>query len=165
MTEHAGPVVVAYDGSPESHAAIKAAATLFAGRELVVVSVWEPGLAMAGLEWNPDTTGVAYPMRSPEEIAMVDRIESEHATSTADAGVALARELGATARGMPVPDTLRVADAVHQVAEQEDAAVVVVGSRGLGRIKSSLLGSTSQRLLHDSKRPVLVVRSHEERHS
>jgi nucleotide-binding universal stress UspA family protein len=34
-----------------------------------------------------------------------------------------------------------------------------VGSRGLGAVKARLLGSTTRRLLHESHRPVLVVRN------
>ena len=41
------PVVVGFDGSDESEAAMREAAALFRDRTLVVVSVWEPGLAMA----------------------------------------------------------------------------------------------------------------------
>jgi nucleotide-binding universal stress UspA family protein len=37
----------------------------------------------------------------------------------------------------------------------------VVGSRGLGGIKARVLGSTSRKLLHDTHRPVLVVRTPE----
>jgi nucleotide-binding universal stress UspA family protein len=44
------PVVVAYDGSPPSEAALHAAVQLFGGREFLVVSVWEPGLADATAE-------------------------------------------------------------------------------------------------------------------
>jgi nucleotide-binding universal stress UspA family protein len=44
------PVVVAYDGSPPSQAALRAAVQLFGEREFLVVSVWEPGLADATAE-------------------------------------------------------------------------------------------------------------------
>jgi nucleotide-binding universal stress UspA family protein len=76
-------------------------------------------------------------------------------------GARLARGLGATADALPVPDEANVADTVVQIAEQRDACAVVVGSRGLGGFKRHLLGSTSQRLLRDAQRPVLVVRASE----
>jgi Universal stress protein family len=47
MTGDERPVLVAYDGSAESRAAVRSAVTLFPGRRLIVVTVWEPGLAMA----------------------------------------------------------------------------------------------------------------------
>ena len=50
---------------------------------------------------------------------------------------------------------------LHDFAEERDAAMIVVGSRGLGAIKARVLGSTSRKLLHDTHRPVLVVRTPE----
>jgi nucleotide-binding universal stress UspA family protein len=152
------PVIVAYDGSPESSAAVATAAELFRDRPLVVVSVWEPGLALA-MQTAPDTLGVTPPPPSPEEVATLDRIESDHARTQAEAGVQLAREHGAEAEPVHVADEASVADTVLAVAEQRDAAAVVVGSRGLGGLRSRLLGSTSRRVLHDTHRPVVVVRA------
>jgi nucleotide-binding universal stress UspA family protein len=152
------PVVVAFDGSAESRAAMTAAAALFRDRPLLVVSVWEHGLATATLT-HPDAMGVTYPLPSVEEIATVDRIEREHAAATAEAGVQLARGAGASATALPVPDGGDVAETVGATAEQHGAAAIVVGSRGLGGVKAKLLGSTSRRLVHDSRVPVLVVRA------
>jgi len=44
-------------------------------------------------------------------------------------------------------------------AARADACAIVVGSRGLGRVKSRLFGSTSRTLLERSDRPVLVVKA------
>ena len=41
----ARPLIVAYDGSPESREAVREAAQLFAGAHVLVATVWEPGLA------------------------------------------------------------------------------------------------------------------------
>ncbi len=58
---------------------------------------------------------------------------------------------------MPARDDTSVAETVAAVAERCDAALIVVGSRGLGAVKAWLMGSTARRLLHESRRPVLVV--------
>jgi nucleotide-binding universal stress UspA family protein len=45
------------------------------------------------------------------------------------------------------------------VADEHDAAAIVVGSRGRSAIKRRLLGSVASSVLHDSHRPVVVVPS------
>jgi nucleotide-binding universal stress UspA family protein len=153
-------VIVAYDGSAESHAAIETAADLFRARRLLVVSVWEPGLAMV-VQSHPDSFGMMYDAPDREEIATVDRLQSERAAGTAHAGAKLARGFGADAEAVAVEDDGSVAATIIAIAEERDAAAIVVGSRGLGGVRSRLVGSTSRALLHDSHRPVLVVRAGE----
>jgi nucleotide-binding universal stress UspA family protein len=155
------PVVVAFDGSKESEAAVRAAAELFHGRRLVVVSVWEPGLALAVTPPPDGLSGMSYAPPSPETMAMVDRAQHERADDAAQAGAALARELGADAEPHSVPDEVDIAETLAGVADERDAAALVVGSRGLGRMKARLLGSTSQGLLHHTRRPVVVVRAND----
>ena len=43
--------------------------------------------------------------------------------------------------------------ALLQLADEHDAAAIVVGSEGLGAVKSALFGSVSAGLLHHCKRP------------
>ena len=88
---------------PESEAAVRAAAGLFSGRTLVVVSVWEPGLAMAMTSPPDGLSGLSYGTPDPETMAIVDRAQHEHATEAAEAGAVLARELGATPSRMRCP--------------------------------------------------------------
>ena len=49
------------------------------------------------------------------------------------------------------------AETIAEVAELENADLVVVGSTGKGAVKRLLVGSTADRLVHISRRPVLVV--------
>ena len=79
---------------------------------------------------------------------MVDRVQHERASDAAEAGAAMARGLGADAEPHSVPDEVNIAETLAGLADERDAAALVVGSRGLGRMKARLLGSTSQGLLH-----------------
>jgi len=49
------------------------------------------------------------------------------------------------------------ATALVELADERDARVIVVGTRGESPIRGALLGSTPHKLLHLSHRPVLVV--------
>ena len=49
------------------------------------------------------------------------------------------------------------AEEIAMIAESRDADLVVVGTRGLGGIAGSLLGSVSADVVRRSKRPVVVV--------
>ena len=166
MDENAKPVVVAFDGSEEAKHALEVAAGLFSGRRLLIVSVWEPGLAVMPTTY-PDAIGVGYTYTapSPEDVEMVDKAQHEHAEDVARAGAEIARSRGATADPCPVPDSADVAETLCEVANEHDAAAIVVGSRGLSGMKRRLFGSTSNRVLHDTTRPILVVRrDHPENH-
>jgi nucleotide-binding universal stress UspA family protein len=148
-------VIVAFDGSAEARAAVEAAADLFPGRELLIVSVWEAGLGLLANTADPDW--VAY-APDPQYVEAVDHAQEQHSVEAADGGVQLAIRAGAKARGIPVQDSADVAQTVVALAEEHDAAAVVIGSRGRGGVRG-YFGSTSRRLLHDSTRPVLVVRA------
>lgn len=160
MADQTRPVFVAFDGSPEARRAVTAAVELFPGRPLVVISVWEPGLAMVTTQGYPDVMGTTVPPPTIEEIETIDRVQQEHADGTAETGAQLARELGATAEALAVPDSVDVARTIEAEAEARGAAALVVGSRGLGAVKSRLMGSTSRSLLKESHRPVVVVPMH-----
>ena len=52
-----------------------------------------------------------------------------------------------------------VVDEIVGLADGLEAGLIVVGSRGLGRIKSTLAGSVSEGVFRRAHRPVMVVRA------
>jgi nucleotide-binding universal stress UspA family protein len=53
--------------------------------------------------------------------------------------------------------TVTVWRAVLDVADEQAASLIVLGSRGRSSVKSMVLGSVTYGAVHDSERPVLVV--------
>ena len=50
------------------------------------------------------------------------------------------------------------AEAILDVAKTRNVDLIVMGSRGLGRLAGALLGSQSQKVVQHAQRPVLIVR-------
>lgn len=55
-------------------------------------------------------------------------------------------------------DAGRPADRILAKADELDAGLIVIGSRGLGRVRGALLGSVSRRVVHGARASVLVVK-------
>ena len=156
MAPEAAPVLIAYDGSEVSRAAVRHAAELFAGRPAVLVTVWEPALAVP--LGQPDSFGMGTLPPDPETVEAVDRAQREHASTVAGDGAEFARSVGLAAEAQAVPDEVDVADTLIGIARERGAAVVVVGSHGISGLRSRLLGSVSRKLIEHCDRPVLVIR-------
>jgi nucleotide-binding universal stress UspA family protein len=75
------------------------------------------------------------------------------AAALSAARVAATRGIHATAH-VSVGDPAR---AIPAAAEELDADVIVLGSRGRGALRSTLLGSVSQTVARRSRRPVAIV--------
>ncbi len=72
-------------------------------------------------------------------------------------GARLATDAGFDAEALVVRGRPNVWPGLLEVAGEREAAAVVVGSRGLGAVRSVLSGSVSSGLLHYGGRPVLIV--------
>ncbi|NRQ32738.1 universal stress protein [Nonomuraea sp. NN258] len=143
-------ILVAYDGSADARAAIEFAAKNLAAGPTVVLTVWEPllvqlrkyPLAAAGL--GPDTEDEAR----------------AHAEQHAKEGAELAIASGLSeVSHRAVADNESIWKTIVDVADEIDAAVIVTGSRGLAGVRSVLLGSVSNHVLHHAHRPTLIVPS------
>ena len=157
MALEPAPVLIAYDGSELSQAALRRAAELFAGRPAVLATVWEPGLAAVFAGPTDPLGGTTFPP-DPATVETIDRLQREHASTIAADGAKLARSLGLAAEPQAVPDEVDVAETLIDIARERGAAVVVVGSHGISGLRTRLLGSVSRKLIQHCDRPVLVIR-------
>jgi nucleotide-binding universal stress UspA family protein len=157
MATHAGPTVIAYDGSPASQTAIREAAEVLAPKRAVVLVVYKEGIGVETVvvpEFSGDLPPAKLDLRTAEE---VDREMSERARQLAEAGAELAREAGFEAEGLAVAESLDVpvAETILDVAESRDAPAIVLGSHGHGPV----LGSTSRDVIRRATCPVVVRRA------
>lgn len=150
--ERRHPVLLCDDGSEGAREAIAVAGRLLAGREAVVLSVVEslsPAVfhGVGGDATNPSGAG-DVPLHVPS-VEAARRLASE--------GVEAARAAGFDAT--PLVDVTPEATALRitKIADEYEASVIVVGARGLSKLKSIVLGSVSHEVVQYSKRPVLVV--------
>jgi nucleotide-binding universal stress UspA family protein len=135
-------VLVAFDGSPEAQLALEHAIALaqnYRARLALVAVVAPPPL----LAWQ-----------APGGMRAVHDSEQTE----------LDRELRAAADRIPddLPVTTRLLDGdpareILRAARDGNHDAIILGSRGRGRVSAALLGSVSNRVMHDAEVPVIVV--------
>jgi nucleotide-binding universal stress UspA family protein len=137
-------VLLASDGLESSALASRAAVDLAkeGGAELHVVHVWH----------TVPSPHYDHLIRSGLEDAGRERLEAQ---------VRWIREEGGTVAGAHLREG-RAVEAIVEQAEEIGAGLVIVGSRGMGRLGRLVMGSVSTGLAHRSPCPVLIVREGEE---
>ncbi len=141
-----GPILIAVDGSP---AAAHATAV---GLDLAAAQ----GVSVVLIHFSPIAGALFAKERETEEDISQETLEREDP---------VLRAAAEAARGRGVEFELEIADehgtniaaAIAGIAEGKGAAMIVVGTRGLGAIAGAVLGSVSHGLLGLSRLPVVVV--------
>jgi nucleotide-binding universal stress UspA family protein len=145
-----GPLLLCYDRSDDARHAIDYAGKLFAGKRALVVTVWRPAVGLGGLGVAGETAGMV-------DFFELDQVAAEHAGRVAEEGVRIAQAAGLEADSLVVKAEGSVWKAIVETAAQHDAASIVMGSRGLTGLRSMLLGSVSNGVVHHAERPSLVI--------
>jgi nucleotide-binding universal stress UspA family protein len=152
MTEPAGPILLCYDGSEDSQAAIEAVAPLFAGRPAVVACFWQP-FAQVARRFAVSLLEVV------QDAATINEREAQLAQQRADRGAAFASAAGLPAEARAIEVSRPIDETIIAYAEDIDATLIVIGSRGRSGIGSMLLGDVAHDVVQRSTRMVLVVPS------
>jgi len=133
-------ILVAVDGSPRSERTIPVALDLAGryGAEVTVVHVREYD------RYEGDDVDLGPPIPADE---LVQRVVG----TFQEAGLSTHGEVRRVSPG-------RTAEMIVDVAEQSDAALIVMGTRGMTEIRSLLLGGVATKVVNRATCPVLLVR-------
>jgi nucleotide-binding universal stress UspA family protein len=139
-----GRVLFAYDGSDLAGNAItEAGRQLRAGRDTVVLTIWEPFnvgfLPLRGIEFDA---------------ARSDEVRTA-AEETAAYGASLAEAAGFRAQSMAA-EAAPTWKGIIEAADKQDASLIVLGSHGRSGL-SHLVGSVASAVAAHSQRSVLIV--------
>ena len=148
-------LVLGYDGSDCSQAAMSAAAGLASAI---------PDAAMLVVYAYEFTVGYV-PMGMTDSPLMMSAEFDEHVRLVRAFGEAQVKDAAERLAGLGVrTETLvdegRPVEVLLAAAAARSAAMIVVGTHGEGAVSAAFLGSTALKLLHHSDVPVLVVPRH-----
>ena len=147
-------ILVCTDGSEQSLKAMEEAAVIAQGCEvadIVVLHVYESRLAFPF--WGEGYSITADDLKRFKEMDAKEKEKKKEVLMEAEE---FFRQKGLTVRtlfkeGHP-------AETIAEVAAEEGAETVIIGSRGLGGLKKFLLGSVSNAVVQQVKASVLVVK-------
>jgi nucleotide-binding universal stress UspA family protein len=137
------PILLCYDGSDDAFRAIEFAGSLFPGHTAIVISVWEHYSLFSGVGIHGAEDSL---MQEATELMAAD-------------GADRARIAGLEATLLAVKADHGVAATIIAAADEHDALLIVMGTRGNTGIRSLLLGSVSGDVAHHAHRPLLIVPS------
>ena len=134
-------ILVPLDGSPNSFRGLDAAIQMARESHATITGLYV--LEMVRPQTNESIT--------PLERMLLDRAQS----------IMKKAKLKAAQKGILFFDRTSYGDGgekIVDVARRKNFDLIVIGSRGMGAAKEIFLGSTSNYVLHKSKKPVLVVK-------
>ncbi len=141
-------ILVATDGSREAELAVTTAADLAksTGSELHVVHVGEMPLV-----YHPERH--AYHAEYEEHQKEAQRLLEAEVARIKEAGATVAQSYLRLGRA-----DSRIDEEIVELAQNMDAGMIVMGSRGQGRLRRALLGSVSESVVRHAHCPVTIVR-------
>ena len=142
-------ILVAYEGSPDSAKAIKAAAA--------VAKMFGASVRVLHVYSVPLYTYVGPSGMPPIDANILEDAARSKARSTIESGVDMARKEGLKAQG-ELLEGGSVVQAIVEFAQGEKVDLIVIGTRGMSGFKKLLLGSVSSGVVTDASCPVLVVK-------
>lgn len=144
------PILIAFDGSPDALAAIDQISELFPGAATIILYARQPLESLAAhLEGHPALEDLRYLDAASNDASA--QIAARGAKYAVDAGLAAVPRVSST--------MATASEAIVAAADEFDAALIVIGSRGRRGLRATILGSTAANVLHHTSRPTLVIPS------
>ena len=142
-------IVVGTDGSETATKAVRQAVELAhaVGAKIELVSAYEP---------VPEQRMSEERRQAPEDLQWAIN-PREDVDTTLEAAAEVAREAGVAVNVYPRQGD--PADAILDVAEEQEADLVVVGNKGMTGAKRFLLGSVPNKVSHHAPCSVLIIRT------
>jgi nucleotide-binding universal stress UspA family protein len=138
-------ILVPVDGSPASLQAVRHA-----------LHLTQQGLRASLVLANVQEPATLYEMLLAHDAEVIEQVSARAGLHLLEPAQALAREAGIeheieVARGDP-------AHTLVDILENFGCELVVMGARGMGTLRSALLGSVAHEVLHAAPVPVLIVK-------
>lgn len=149
----ADSMLIAYDGSEESKRALEYAGQLLRVKKAYILTAWEP------LQRQAARTAGASGMMQPDWDSTTENGDPAHdeAVAICREGVAVAADAGFVAEPYLVETETTIWSAIVDAAEELDAGVIVSGTRALTGFRGLFSASTSDAVVKNAGRPVLIV--------
>jgi nucleotide-binding universal stress UspA family protein len=148
-------ILVAVDGSPFSLRAVRLGAKIMGQNPSGVLTLLYVAKSQSDLDWFKGPGGKVKEAPGKERQAL----EAAFAE-----GQEILQEAALTCQDLLQGRTIRLvvpgdpAKKINETAEQKQCELIVMGSRGVGRLKGVFLGSVSQKVLTQGQLPVLIVK-------
>jgi nucleotide-binding universal stress UspA family protein len=113
--------------------------------------VWQPTAVPSSLGFGGEAAGVV-------DFVELDRAAADDGNRLAGEGARIARQAGLIAEPVAVEAAGAVWKTIVDIADRDDAATIVMGSRGLTGLRARMLGSVSSDVVNHADRPMLIVR-------
>ena len=139
-------ILVPLDGSSNSFRGLDMAIHMARENHATVTGIYILGIYILGIT-KPKTN---------DPISALEKILLEHAQK-----IMKKAKLKAAKKGILFYDRVSYGDEgkrIVEIAQKNNFDLIVIGSRGMGAVKEMFLGSTSNYVLHKSKKPVLIAK-------
>jgi len=151
-------ILVPLDGSEHSLRALEIAVQIAKKFEakITLIHVYSVGIRPVVMPEPTTLTPVGIPVMAPTDVSKV-----AEATRKAGAAILADGEEKVKAEGIEVETLLKEGHSVQEIvktAKEGSFDLIVIGARGISKIREIILGSVSDGVVHNAPCPVLVVK-------